>query len=154
MLYLDGKLPGWEGQSPPTYKHQKGKNVVPLYDEQGRVRNMRTQWASKISLVFQKLPHFGEFEIQRQRRLAELYKDCNIKDEWTLHHNGASSECGIPDSTNGCIKNRDAPIPKMKDIIGRALPRIGAYKQLDNTKQVVALIDDVILFRNFYYFFF
>lgn len=37
MLYLDGKLPGWEGQSPPTYKHQKGKNVVALYDEQGRV---------------------------------------------------------------------------------------------------------------------
>lgn len=32
---------------------------------------------------------------------------------------------------------------KIKDVIGRALPRIGAYKKLDNTKQVVALIDDV-----------
>jgi hypothetical protein len=33
--------------------------------------------------------------------------------------------------------------PKINDIIGKALPRIGAYKKLDNTKQVVALIDDV-----------
>ena len=35
--------------------------------------------------------------------------------------------------------------PKINDIIGNALPRIGPYKKLDNTKQVVALIDDVSL---------
>lgn len=38
MLYLDGKLAGWEGQSPPTYKHQRGKNVIPLYDKDGKVK--------------------------------------------------------------------------------------------------------------------
>lgn len=32
---------------------------------------------------------------------------------------------------------------KVKDVIGSALPSIGAYKKLDNKKQVVALIDDV-----------
>lgn len=38
---------------------------------------------------------------------------------------------------------------KVNDIIGKALPSIGAYKKLDNTKQVVALIDDVSsLFMN------
>ena len=37
------------------------------------------------------------------------------------------------------------PAPKINDIIGNALPRIGPYKKLDNTKQVVALIDDVSL---------
>lgn len=35
------------------------------------------------------------------------------------------------------------PAVKVNDIIGSALPQIGAYKKLDNTKQVVALIDDV-----------
>jgi hypothetical protein len=32
---------------------------------------------------------------------------------------------------------------KVNDVIGGALSRIGAYKKLDNSKQVVALIDDV-----------
>lgn len=35
------------------------------------------------------------------------------------------------------------PAPKVNDVIGAALSRIGPYKKLDNTKQVVALIDDV-----------
>lgn len=46
--------------------------------------------------------------------------------------------------TNGANHNNGlAEIPRVKDVIGKALPKIGAYKQLDNTKQVVALIDDV-----------
>lgn len=36
------------------------------------------------------------------------------------------------------------PAVKVNEVIGSALPRIGAYKKLDNTKQVVALIDDVL----------
>ena len=31
----------------------------------------------------------------------------------------------------------------LQDVIGKALPRIGAYGDLDNTRQVVALINDV-----------
>lgn len=38
LMYLDGKLNGWLGQSPPTFKNQKGKIVVPVYDEQGKVK--------------------------------------------------------------------------------------------------------------------
>lgn len=34
-------------------------------------------------------------------------------------------------------------VPRIKDVLGEALPRVGTYKHLDNTKQVVALIDDV-----------
>ena len=37
----------------------------------------------------------------------------------------------------------DKPIPFIKDVIGNALSHIGTYKELDNKKQVVALIDDV-----------
>ena len=44
----------------------------------------------------------------------------------------------IETNTNG-IK----PAPKVKDVIGNSLSRIGPYKKLDNKKQVVALIDDV-----------
>lgn len=36
-------------------------------------------------------------------------------------------------------------VPEMKDVIGRAVPRIGTYGQLDNKQQVVALIDEVYI---------
>lgn len=48
--------------------------------------------------------------------------------------------------TNGSINghHEESPkVPKIKDVVGEALPRVGTYKHLDNTKQVVALIDDV-----------
>jgi hypothetical protein len=32
---------------------------------------------------------------------------------------------------------------KIQDVIGASVSKIGAYKKLDNKKQVVALIDDV-----------
>jgi hypothetical protein len=35
------------------------------------------------------------------------------------------------------------PAPAVNDVIGNALSRIGPYKKLDNSRQVVALIDDV-----------
>lgn len=34
-------------------------------------------------------------------------------------------------------------IPTVKDVIGRSLPMIGTYNQLNNRQQVVALIDEV-----------
>lgn len=43
--------------------------------------------------------------------------------------------------TNGV--NGAKPAAKVQDMIGSALPRIGPYKKLNNTQQVVALIDDV-----------
>lgn len=51
----------------------------------------------------------------------------------------------IQNGTNSVNGGKDSPAatPKIKDIIGKALSKIGAYKQLDNTRQVVALIDDV-----------
>lgn len=40
-----------------------------------------------------------------------------------------------------------APIPGIKDVIGKALDNISSYKELDNKKQVVALIDDVSIYK-------
>lgn len=65
-----------------------------------------------------------------------------MKNELTLHHDGIQSEYD-----NGNVRTNVANVvPKISNIIGRALPRIGPYKKLDNTKQVVALIDDVMYF--------
>lgn len=77
--------------------------------------------------------------------MVKRYKECDVKDELILHHNGSPS--GYNESvihSNGT--KDDNYIPRIKDIIGRAVPRIGSYKSLDNTKQVVALIDDVSCF--------
>ncbi|KAJ8924809.1 hypothetical protein NQ315_000963 [Exocentrus adspersus] len=118
LLYLDGRLGGWEGQSPPTYKHQKGKPVFAIYDENGK-----------------NIPHFGPYQTKRDELSSALYKQC-MKEQKVPHHLKWSSES----FSNGA--GADKKIPTVRDVIGRALPRIGAYKQLDNTKQVVALIDD------------
>uniref|UniRef100_V5GTH2 Dihydropyrimidine dehydrogenase [NADP(+)] n=1 Tax=Anoplophora glabripennis TaxID=217634 RepID=V5GTH2_ANOGL len=126
LLYLDGRLAGWEGQSPPSFKNQKGKPVIPLYDENGI-----------------KLPHFGPYQKKREAQLSKLYKECRVKEELIPHHDGAqinfSNGVAAPSQNCGGASKK---IPKVQDIIGRALPRIGAYKELDNSKQVVALIDD------------
>ncbi|XP_050301908.1 dihydropyrimidine dehydrogenase [NADP(+)] [Anthonomus grandis grandis] len=116
LLYLDSRFPDWDGQSSPTIKHQKGKPVHPIYDSRGN-----------------KLPHFGLFRQQRDALLATMFKEGRVPEGGLLHHNGAG--LGYP---NG--NNRTAT--KIKDVIGRALPLIGPYKSLDNTQQVVALIDD------------
>lgn len=48
----------------------------------------------------------------------------------------------------GIEENRPAleskkPVPSVRDVIGKAVPFIGAYKELNNKEQVVALINDV-----------
>ncbi|CAG9760419.1 unnamed protein product [Ceutorhynchus assimilis] len=110
LLYLDGKLHGWNGQSAPTIKHQKGKPVQSIRDSSGKF-----------------LPHFGHYKKQRDQILSERLKE-------KVDENSINIE-----KVNLTTNNNSTTITS---IIGRALPKIGAYKQLDNTQQVVALIDD------------
>lgn len=37
LLYLDGQLEGWDGQSPPIENHQLGKKVQAVFNENGKV---------------------------------------------------------------------------------------------------------------------
>ncbi|CAH1112633.1 unnamed protein product [Psylliodes chrysocephalus] len=123
LMYLDGKLKGWLGQSPPTFKNQKGKIVVPVYDEQGK-----------------KLPHFGTYQKKREEILGKLYKESQVKEMEIPHHVDPSTvSTNVTNGTNGTTESSD---PKLQEFIGRALQNIGAYKLLDNKEQVVALIDD------------
>lgn len=115
LLYIRSLgLNGWTGQSPPTFKHQKGKPVQTLYDEHGKV-----------------LAHFGPYYKKREEILHEIRLKSDILEDNTIPsyvRNG---------STNGYLD-----VPRIQDVLGSALSRVGTYKHLDNTKQVVALIDD------------
>lgn len=62
LLYLDGKLRGWDGQSPPTFKHQLGKPVQSVYGADGK-----------------KLPHFGPFRKQREEILKQTRTAPNLE---------------------------------------------------------------------------
>lgn len=55
---------------------------------------------------------------------------------------GSPLQNGAQNGIERVSANPDEPLT-VQSVIGRAIPRIGAYKQLDNKKQVVALIDDV-----------
>lgn len=63
---------------------------------------------------------------------------------WKLDTNGNDIPTNGTNGTNG-IQNGIKEVPKLKDVIGASLRYVGPYKKLDNKKQVVALIDDVIL---------
>ncbi|XP_058793029.1 dihydropyrimidine dehydrogenase [NADP(+)] [Phymastichus coffea] len=112
LLYLKsvGHLKDWDGQSPPTFKHQKGKPV------------------SLQHALGKNIPHFGEYLKLREQKAAVIKENSNLL------------EAGLP-STRPAPRPV-MPVPTVKDVIGKALSHIGTYNELDNKKQVVALIDD------------
>ncbi|XP_059839547.1 dihydropyrimidine dehydrogenase [NADP(+)]-like isoform X1 [Hypanus sabinus] len=114
LLYLKSieELQKWDGQSPPTMTHQKGKPVA------------------KISGIFGKqLPNFGPYLEQRKKIIAEeKLKQTELNE--VVQESGADSFA---------IKK---PIPRVQEVIGRSLSYIGAYRVLNNKDPVVALIDE------------
>ncbi|XP_028026958.1 dihydropyrimidine dehydrogenase [NADP(+)] [Bombyx mandarina] len=116
LLYLRSRgLDGWTGQSPPTFKHQKGKPVQTIRDENGKV-----------------LTHFGIYNKKREQILHQNRLKLGLLDD----------DCVVDNrSTNGSTNGLSA-VPRISDVLGQALPKVGAYKHLDNKLQVVALIDD------------
>lgn len=112
LLYLKSlaQMKDWDGQSPPTLKHQKGKPV------------------SLQHALGKNIPYFGGYQKLREQKTAELKANSNPLDEDVMITRPAPKPI--------------APIPIIKDIIGKALVHIGSYRELDNKKQVIALIDD------------
>ncbi|KAJ7332492.1 hypothetical protein JRQ81_014672 [Phrynocephalus forsythii] len=115
LLYLQSieELQEWDGQSPPTIRHQKGK-PVPRISE----------------LIGKKLPSFGPYLQQRKKIIAE--NKLKLKGQSNLQGTELERKHFAPKK----------PIPAVKDIIGKALRYIGTYGELSNTEQVVALIDE------------
>ncbi|XP_011641125.1 dihydropyrimidine dehydrogenase [NADP(+)] [Pogonomyrmex barbatus] len=112
LLYLKSlaQVKDWDGQSPPTFKHQKGKPV------------------SLQHALGKNIPYFGVYQRLRERKIAELKANSNPLDQVV--------------KTTRPAPEPIAPIPTVKDVIGKALNHISSYKELDNRKQVIALIDD------------
>ncbi|XP_010129768.1 PREDICTED: dihydropyrimidine dehydrogenase [NADP(+)]-like, partial [Buceros rhinoceros silvestris] len=114
LLYLKSieELEDWNGQSPATMRHQKGKPVPRIADMMGK-----------------KLPSFGPYLEQRKKIIAE--NKIKLKEQ--------SVAAVLPKKKRFIPKK---PIPAIKDVIGKGLQYIGTYGELCNTEQVVALIDE------------
>ena len=111
MQTLEG-VDDWDGQSPPTARTQKGKAVVELQEMLGR-----------------NLPNFGPYAKQRRDALAEVKKEVDLLDDRYK-----------PEPNRPANKQR-MMTPKVEEVIGKALDRIGTFNDLDSKQHVIALID-------------
>lgn len=114
LLYLKSieELADWDGQSPATLSHQKGKPVPRIAE-----------------LTGQKLPSFGPYLEQRKKIIAA--NKIRQRDQ-----NGACS----PLQRQHFVPQK--PIPAIKDVIGKALQYLGTFGELSGVEQVVALINE------------
>ncbi|KAH9496274.1 hypothetical protein Btru_017966 [Bulinus truncatus] len=115
LLYLRSirHFSSWDGQSPPTDKHQKGKPVVKVAD-----------------IVGKPLPSFGPYQKQRDTIIAGLKKKMDLLED------DQKPQPIRP------VYSPEQPIPRVADLIGNAINKITSYSELDNTDQVIALIDE------------
>jgi len=112
LLYLrQAKGDDWDGQSPPITSHQRGKPIT-LQDELKKATS---------------LPNFGPYREQREKVAASVRRKCG------------------PPKPEELERRREAlqsrGISSIGELVGIALPMIGAYGQLDNLQQKVAEID-------------
>ncbi|CAF0914507.1 unnamed protein product [Rotaria sp. Silwood1] len=113
LLYLKSlNLDGWDGQSPPTPKHQKGKTLL-IKD-----------------LIGSKLPPFGEYRKKRDELTQKFLNQVDILDEQFL-----------PEKVRPA-QQPQKEIPRLVDVRGIALDKITEFKQLDPCQPAVAIIDD------------
>ncbi|GFS94713.1 dihydropyrimidine dehydrogenase [Nephila pilipes] len=80
------------------------------------------------NIVHKKLPNFGTFLSQKQAIISELKAHQDL-----LNDNLISTRS---------ISEHQKPIPKIKDVIGKALDHIGSFSSLDIAQQMVAIIDE------------
>ncbi|XP_050717874.1 dihydropyrimidine dehydrogenase [NADP(+)]-like [Eriocheir sinensis] len=78
-------------------------------------------------VVGKSLPNFGPYKEEREKRIASLK---------------ASRGLSQKDVEPRFIDHPEDKIPSIRDVVGQALPMVGAYGDLDNRQQKVALIDE------------
>ncbi|KAL1455585.1 hypothetical protein WDU94_009669 [Cyamophila willieti] len=116
LLYLKSlSLENWDGQSPQTPVHQKGKPAYQFRDDEGKA-----------------IPNFGEYKKIKEKLIARLKLE-------ELEKSDTPVQNGVPHRQ---IHEPVRPILKVADVIGSAVQRVTTYNNLDNKKQVVALIND------------
>lgn len=114
LLYLKSieELSDWDGQSPPTMSHQKGKPVPHIAE-----------------LMGQKLPSFGPY-LERRKKILAASK---------IREKDQNRACSPLQRKHF---NSQKPIPAIKDVIGKSLQYLGTFGELSVMEQVVALIDE------------
>lgn len=124
LMYLKSRpdLVGWDGQSEPTPKHQRGKKVVAPVLQDGQTRPAGDIEDAK--------PFFGHFETAR---VIELAKERTA----TGSIQTLESVVPIPDTRQELA----APPPSVNELIGNSNAQIGSWTDLSQTEQAVALID-------------
>lgn len=125
LLYLKANAPPhngrlWNGQSPPTLRTQRGKPVRPLRDASG-----------------QPLSHFGPYQLERAAQTVRAHRE-----DGAINEAEASAAAAAAEAAAAARAAAGCPAPKVSDIIGLSLPHVGTFKNMDNGRQVVALIDD------------
>lgn len=131
LLYLKSLgLEGWEGQSPPTPKHQKGKTIL-VKDLVGSVSILFIFYFIFQINSIQKLPVFGEYRKKRDEITQKFFQQVDILDEQFQ-----------PEQVRPA-REPQTVIPRVVDVRGIALDKITDFKQLDPREPAVAIIDDV-----------
>ena len=81
--------------------------------------------------VVQHLPSFGPYKKERQQIISQEKRKVTLE---TVEQNMGMGRQ---------VSELTAGIPAVADVVGKTLSKIGAYGELNNTQQVVALIDEV-----------
>ncbi|CAL1262347.1 unnamed protein product, partial [Larinioides sclopetarius] len=79
-------------------------------------------------IVHKKLPNFGAFLSQKQAIISELKAHQDLLSDSLVY----KRTIGEPQKS----------VPRVKDVIGKALDYIGSFSRLDTAQQMVALIDE------------
>lgn len=109
-------------RSMEEFKNWNGQAAPTPKHQKGKIIQVK-------DIIGKHLPNFGEYE----KKLHE------IKQNYYKSESNGSSPVAKHRKINVAPKEA---IPKVKDVIGAAVDRIGAYGQLNNKEQVVALIDE------------
>uniref|UniRef100_A0A0K2T590 Dihydropyrimidine dehydrogenase [NADP(+)] n=1 Tax=Lepeophtheirus salmonis TaxID=72036 RepID=A0A0K2T590_LEPSM len=114
LLYYQAieELDDWDGLAPPTERTYKGKSVD-----------------VKLSETLKKnIPNFGPYIKEKKKIMYENNKNSD-----------PISNQKLPNNRPANVPTRN--LPQVKEVIGKALDYIGAYKDLSQREHVIAMID-------------
>ena len=91
LLQSIEELHEWDGQSPPTYKHQKGKVIIPKIED----------------VIGKSLPAFGPYNAERKKIVSEYKKSINPSEEFKPEQHRPAHRPSKPVPT---VKVREYPL--------------------------------------------
>ena len=81
------------------------------------------------TILGKNLPNFGPYAKQKKEAMAQLKKDMDLLDD------------KFKPAPNRPANKQRLMTPKVQEVIGKALDRIGTFNDLDTKQHVIALID-------------